>query len=258
MLNIANTLADIAADIARSYFRREISLSLKKGIYPVTQVDLEIEMALRQYLNKTLPDHGILGEEYDFKSTNSEYIWVIDPIDGTISFTTGKPTFCTLIALLKDDKPLFGIIDQPISKERWVGNLAQQSSLNGIPCHTNVNYSPDFIKLSCTTPEMFVSKTQIKKFESIRKLASVVSYGGDAYSYGLLASGLIDVIFEADLQYYDIAALIPIIEGSGGMITDWNGNLPNRHNFNGTILATANKKLHDQILELIRENYYDN
>jgi histidinol phosphatase-like enzyme (inositol monophosphatase family) len=236
-LKLAHELADQAAAIARSYFRAPVEITLKTGGYPVTAADLAIEAALRQTIMATFPTHGILGEEYGEAPFQGEYLWVIDPIDGTTSFACGKPTFCTLIALLQNGKPILSIIDQPITRDRWVGQEGKPTTWNGIPCVTRTQ--PGRIRFSCTTPAMFKTAEERTMFDRISSQASVISYGGDAYAYGLLAGGCIDLILEADLQYYDIAALIPIIEGAGGVITDWEGQALNRENFKGKVIAAA-------------------
>jgi histidinol phosphatase-like enzyme (inositol monophosphatase family) len=251
MLDIANKLANIAGDISRFYFRKKLSSTTKENGSLVTQADLEIESALRGYLSETLPSHGILGEEYDAKASQSEYTWVIDPIDGTSSFACGKPTFCTLIALLKNNSPILGVIDQPITQERWCGVQGEQSRFNNLPCFANTNDTLDLLRLNCTTPLMFTIEQHEKFKHVIKTIKPIVSFGGDGYAYGLLASGLIDIILEADLKFYDVAALIPIIEGAGGCITDWQGNSILLEKFNGTIVATRNKNIHEKILSLI-------
>ena len=209
LLATAHELAEIAGEIARSYFRKnKIDMSLKNAKYLVTEADLKIENELRKYLNLTYPDHSILGEEYGINSKNSEYLWVIDPIDGTTSFICGKPTFCTLIALLYKNKPILGLIDQPINKERWVGEGGKISKFNDVECHNNLQGS-GLLRLNCTTPMMF-SANQRKIFELVQSIVDISCYGGDGYAYGLMASGHVDIIMEADLQFYDVAALIPV------------------------------------------------
>lgn len=248
LFKIANHLADEAALLSTQHFRQERRTMLKSDLSPVTAVDFAIELALKEYLRQTLPDHGIWGEEYGRQISSSEYSWVIDPIDGTASFACGKPTFCTLIALLKNNLPIIGIIDQPITQERWCGVVQQRTTLNRQPC-VRQEQSP-ILRLSCTTPLMFDAQ-QWEKFLLVKTQASITSFGGDGYAYGLLASGLIDIIFEANLKPYDVAALIPVIEGAGGVITDWQGNAIDIDNFNGTVLATTNQALHEKFLELI-------
>jgi inositol-phosphate phosphatase/L-galactose 1-phosphate phosphatase/histidinol-phosphatase len=251
MLKVAETLADIAGEIARRYFRNNVITSLKDNKSPVTIADLEIETALREYLTRHFSEHGILGEEYGLQTAQSEFLWVLDPIDGTTSFICGKPTFCTLIGLLKNEKPLLGIIDQPIIQDRWVGAVATSTTWNKVACFTHPGNST--LRLSCTSQEMLVTEQQIKKFAVVRKLAAVVSYGGDAYAYGLLAAGYIDIIMESDLKFYDVAAIIPIIEGAGGCITNWQGESLTMDNFDGTAIAVSSKELHAKVLAAINE-----
>jgi inositol-phosphate phosphatase/L-galactose 1-phosphate phosphatase/histidinol-phosphatase len=246
----AKVMADIAGEISRSYFRRKVDISLKSAKSAVTEADLKIEKGLTEHLKITYPDHSILGEEYGSTKNNSEYLWVIDPIDGTTAFICGKPIFCTLIALLYKDEPILGIIDQPIIGERWIGEINKKTIFNGVEGAV-INENPNFLRLNCTTPLMF-SKEQQKVFELVQSKVAISSYGGDGYAYGLLASGYIDIILEADLKFYDVAALIPIIKGIGGKITDWSGDEINSKTFNGTVLATRNITIHQKVLEVIQ------
>lgn len=245
-LRVAQELADRAGSIARSYFRKDPEVTLKEGLSPVTAADLAIERAMRDLLQQYLPSHGILGEEYGMtQSQESRYLWVLDPIDGTTSFACGKPTFCTLIALLEDDKPILGIIDQPITRERWVGVAGERSQFNGACIPEREAMHPEALRLACTTPAMFATVEEKAQWQRIQENASVISYGGDAYNYGLLALGCIDIICEADLKFYDIAALIPIIEGIGGCISDWRGRPLCREGFKGEVLAVRKKNARD-------------
>jgi inositol-phosphate phosphatase/L-galactose 1-phosphate phosphatase/histidinol-phosphatase len=250
-LKIAHTLADKAGEIARQYFRKDFDMALKDSLSPlVTQADLAIEMSLRNYLGKVLPEHGILGEEYSDKTTSSEYVWVIDPIDGTSAFGCGKPTFSTLIALLKNGVPILGVIEQPILKERWCAVQGESALFNNMPCMTGAVSKSGIIRINCTTPFMF-NESEWKVFKNLKKLGTATSFGGDGYAYGLLASGFIDIILESDLKIYDIAASIPIINSAGGCITDWQGREITLDTFNGTALAARNSVLHAQALEII-------
>lgn len=246
----AHELAEIAGEIARFYFRsNNVETALKNAKSLVTEADLKIENEIRKYLNIKHPKHSVLGEEYGSSNKNSEYLWVIDPIDGTTSFICGKPTFCTLIALLHNNKPILGIIDQPINNERWLGEIGKNSKFNNAECSNNL-HETGLLRLNCTTPMMFSNK-QREIFESVQTIADISCYGGDAYGYGLMASGHIDIIMEADLKFYDVAALIPVIKGTGGQITDWHGNELNNEDFNGTVLASRTMKIHEKILNII-------
>ena len=243
-LTTANELADSAGEIARSYFRKQVSSSMKDAKSLVTEVDCKIERTIRDMIKMSFSDHGILGEEYGIENKDNEYLWVLDPIDGTNSFICGKPTFCTLIALLHNNKPILGIIDQPITNERWVGEAGKITKFNNEQCSQN---SSSLIRLNCTSPLLF-SKTQKIIFEKVEKIVDISCYGGDGYAYGLLASGHIEVIMEAGLQFYDVAALIPIIEGAGGKITDWSGRAIRQEIFDGTIIAAKSTEMHTKIL----------
>lgn len=245
-------LADVAANISRQYFRQNIAIDTKSGNFPVTNADLEIELALRQLINSKYPSHTIIGEEYATQTGNAEYSWIIDPIDGTTAFTTGKPTFTTLIALALKEKPILGIIDQPISNERFIGieSGAYQvinSSYQRILA-SKVQKISD-ARLNATTPYMF-NIEEMTKFNQLKEQVRLCAWGGDAYAYAMLASGHIDLIMESELQYYDVAALYPIITASGGIITTWTGEEITPE-FKGQCLASANIELHKQALKII-------
>jgi inositol-phosphate phosphatase/L-galactose 1-phosphate phosphatase/histidinol-phosphatase len=248
LLSTANKLADIASMITKSYFRNKVDSSMKNTSSLVTAADLNIEKAIREYIKNEYPEHSILGEEYGLNNNKSEYLWVIDPIDGTNSFICGKPTFCTLIALLHNNEPIIGIIDQAITNERWIGQKGKKTTYNDTECSS---IESDIIRINCTTPLMF-SEKQRKTFNKIQEMADISCYGGDGYAYGLLASGYIEIIMEADLQFYDVAALIPIIEGMDGVITDWSGNNINFSKFDGTIIATQNKEIFNKTQKTLK------
>jgi inositol-phosphate phosphatase/L-galactose 1-phosphate phosphatase/histidinol-phosphatase len=250
LIRKANEMADLAREISVKNFRRELSLSNKLDESPVSNIDIEIERTLYQFIAREFPDYGYLGEELGEIDKESPYKWVIDPIDGTSSFVSGKPTFCTLISLLFEGSPILGIIDQPISGERWLGQNGQPSEFNSKTLKfsaPNTNYH----RLACTTPFMF-SVDEYKVFESLSKVCDVTSFGGDAYNYGLLSLGHIDTILESDLKFYDVAALVPIVEGSGGCITTWKGESINIETFDGRVVATAPGRDHKQILYQIQ------
>lgn len=249
-LKFANFLADEAAKISRKYFRNLASVETKDNQTPVTVADREIELRLRELINQHYPHHAIIGEEFANQESHNEFCWVLDPIDGTVAFTTGKPTFTTLIALIKDGNPMLSVIDQPISQERFSAMVDETAFLNAQPITTSKVDKLGNVRLNATTPYMFKTAYEQQTFEKVRKAVKLTAFGGDAYAFGLLASGNIDVIVEADLQYYDVAALVPIITAAGGVITDWQGNTLTKE-FNGQCLATANHELHKQVLQLI-------
>lgn len=251
-LQTALECAEIAAQISLASFRKSFSINRKIGNYPVTAVDLNIEKTIRTIIQKNYPDHAIIGEEFGNTSKSSKYTWVIDPIDGTAAYTMGKPTYTTLIALLEKQVPLLGVIDQPFMRERYIGIKNEGAWHNAQILHSSECENLADARLSATTPYMFISDYEQKVLNLVQKQVKVKSFGGDAYSYALLASGNIDIILEADLKFYDVASLIPIIEQSGGVITDWHGNNL-AQNFKGQCLATANSILHEKILNLIKK-----
>lgn len=247
-------LADTAGQIAARNFRTGLELTPKSDSSPVSHIDLEIEKKVIDLITKNYPDHGILGEEFGITEGKSPFEWVIDPIDGTSSFIAGKPLFTTLISLLFEGKPILGIIDQPITKERWIGEIGRPTLFNSKLCRLlseeNISKDNPFLRLGCTTPFMFKPDEYIV-FQKVAKIADSLSFGGDAYNYGLLTLGHLDIVIEADLKYYDVAALIPIIEGAGCLITNWKGNPISKNSFDGKVLATNNRVLHKRILNVV-------
>ncbi|MDQ5920547.1 MAG: inositol-phosphate phosphatase / L-galactose 1-phosphate phosphatase / histidinol-phosphatase [Pseudomonadota bacterium] len=246
-------LADLASEITRKYFREKLDVKHKSDCHPVTIVDQKVEQSLREWLTVNYPDHGIIGEEYAAQNILAKYTWTIDPIDGTVAFATGKPVFATLIALLEDGVPMLGIIDQPIINERFIGVRGSGAWVNGKKMTTSNQSVLSKARLNATTPYMFKTDEDRDAFQRLHRQVNITGWGGDAYAYGLLADGHIDIILEADLGFYDVAALRPIIEESGGIITDWDGNNISHENFDGKCLACANSQLHEAVLKTIKE-----
>lgn len=247
---LAHRLADAAGGIIRGHFRTPIAVDDKADDSPVTIADREAEKVMRGLINAAFPDHGIIGEEYGNEKTDAEWVWVLDPIDGTKSFITGKPVFGTLIALLRFGTPVLGVLDQPISRERWLGVEGQPSTLNGQPIHTRTCDSPSKAALYTTDPHYFQGD-DLAAFDRLRTTVKLPRYGSDCYAYGLLAAGFVDVVCEANLKIYDFAALIPIIVGAGGVVTDWQGG-PAHLPTNGHILASGDARTHAAAIALLK------
>lgn len=253
---LANKLADVAADIAKQYFRSKDSQELvKDDLSPVTIADTEIEKEIRNIISQKFPEHGIVGEELDNIEGNSPYKWFIDPIDGTSSFIQGKPLFTTIIGLSYEDKPIYGLINQPISNERWQGGIAYQAKFNGENIQSRKKDELDDAVFVTTSQYLFSNDEQVK-IDSLRAKTKYQKYGGvflggDAYNYALLASGFIDIIVESGLKTYDFMGLAPIIRSAGGEITDWDGNELDA-NSDGRVIATGSKKLHKEVLEILK------
>lgn len=243
---LAVRLADAARPEIMSRFRTGIHADAKADASPVTEADRASERAMRSLINATYPDHGILGEEYGSENIDAEYVWVLDPIDGTNSFVTGKPLFGTLIALCHNKVPVIGIIDAPGMDERWVGIEGQPTTMNGEPISTRACDELSKSWLYATTPEMFEGESEAT-FKRLSASAWRTVYGGDCYAYGLLSSGHVDLVCEASLGTYDFCALAPVVEGAGGIITDWSGRSLTMDS-EGRVLAAGDKTLHQKAL----------
>lgn len=246
---LANDLAEQSGAILRRYFRQPIAVDDKSDDSPVTVADREVEQTLRAAIAKAFPDHGVLGEEFGAHKTDADYVWVLDPIDGTKSFITGKATFGTLIALCHKGAPVVGIIDQPIIKERWGGADGQPTTFNGAPVRTRAGVKIADALLYATTPQMFEG-ADLAGFARLTAQVKYPLYGADCYAYGLLASGFTDLVCEASLKPYDYCALVPVVTGAGGKITDWQ-NKPLTIASGPRVLAAGDAGLHAQALAVL-------
>lgn len=243
----AESLADAAAPIALRYFRTPLTITTKVDMSPVTEADQEIETFIRQRIRDHFPEHGLLGEEHGREAGSTDLTWIIDPIDGTKSFITGMPTFGTLIALLEGETPVLGVIDHPVLRERWVGKASSASLYNGQPCRTRACTRLADAVLYATTPDIFEGQARVA-FERVSSSARLRRFGGDCYAYALLASGFVDAVIEAQLKPYDYMALVPVIEGAGGVITDWAGKRLTLES-DGRVIAAGTASLHREILD---------
>lgn len=243
---LAKRLADTGGNIARQYFGQPLDIISKDDASPVTIADQAIEQALRAIIEQERPDDGILGEEFGHKETRNGYTWVIDPIDGTKSFTIARPTFGTLIGLCQNDKPILGIIDQPILNHRWIGQVGQKTTFNGQPVSCRPCPSIKDAILGTGSP----SQIGNPRHDALASASRYMVYQGDCYFYGLMANGFIDGLIEDHLGTYDYIALVPIIEGAGGIITDWHGQPKTLHG-NSTLLAAGSRELHTSMMKLI-------
>jgi myo-inositol-1(or 4)-monophosphatase len=251
-LSAAIAAAEAAAAVIRPLFRSALVVEAKGDASPVTAADRGAEQAMRAVLSARFPGHGIWGEEFGSDRADAEYLWVLDPIDGTRAFVTGRPLFGTLIGLLHRGRPILGLIDQPATGERWVGQAGQPTQFRGPlggaagcrPCATLAA-----AELSCTSPDMF-TPPDLPRFERLRRAARRVTWGGDCYAYGLLALGLVDVVAEATMKPWDWAALVPVVEGAGGRVTDWAGQ-PLTLDSAGDVLAVGDPGLLPEAVRLL-------
>jgi len=227
--------------------KTQIDNKLDQGFDPVTEADKAAETVIRNAIMQQFPDHGILGEEHGTHNENAEYCWIIDPIDGTKAFISGLPVWGTLIGLYKDGTPLAGIMHQPFTEERYFcdGTASYLKHAGGEKKLATSGENTVSQAILMSTFPYFEDKVQAR-FDALRNACKLTRYGTDCYAYCMLASGSIDLVAEYGLATYDIAALIPIIEKAGGIITNWEGGSAAQ---GGSVLACANKELHIAALE---------
>jgi histidinol phosphatase-like enzyme (inositol monophosphatase family) len=246
---LAHRLADVAGAAIRPFFRASYAHEAKADASPVTEADRAAEAAMRRLLDAEAPRDGIIGEEYGAERADASRQWVIDPIDGTVSFMAGRPIFGTLIALLQDSWPLLGVIDQPISGERWVGATGRPTLLNGKPATTRACRNLADATLATTGPQYFSDHDGAHFMALAAKTSHKrMVFGGDCYNYALLASGHVDLVVEAGLKLHDFAALVPIVEGAGGTMCDWNGD-PLHADSDGHVIALGDPARLEDVIE---------
>ncbi len=239
---LAGQLADAAGAVIRAHYRSGVAIDLKRDASPVTAADRAAEAAMRALLDRHRPDDGVIGEEYGEDRPDAARVWVLDPIDGTRSFIAGRPTFGTLVALLDDGIPVVGVLDQCIVGDRWLGVAGQPTLLGGTPARTRQRQALEGAHLATSSPHYFYTAADFAAFERVRAAAFDTLYGGDCTNYGLVASGHLDIVVEAGLKLYDWAALVPIVEGAGGVMRDWAGE-PLRRSSDGRVVAAGTAAL---------------
>lgn len=247
-VDFANELANLARPIAKQYFGKPVPTDYKADDSPVTLTDKEIEMAITSAIRQRYPEHGILGEETGQSNMDADYVWVIDPIDGTKAFIAGKSTFTSLIALCYQGGPVIGVIDQPIKEERWVGD-------GSVTLFNGKEVQPEHCdKLAeamlATTSTGYFNASNTKAFSALEHATRSTLLNHDGYFYGMVANGDLDIVVDVQLKPYDFCALVPVIEGAGGVITDWSGAPVTLHSA-GHIIACSNILLHKQVLDLV-------
>jgi inositol-phosphate phosphatase/L-galactose 1-phosphate phosphatase/histidinol-phosphatase len=248
-LALALRLADAAGAEIRPHFRKPIAIEDKADLTPVTAADRAAEAVMRELIEAQFPDHGIIGEEFGRVRQDAEFVWVLDPIDGTKSFISGVPLFGTLIALTRRGQPILGVIDQPVSRERWVGASARPTTLNGAPIRCRACPTLDGATLFTTTPEMFKGE-DADSFARVSAAVKLTRFGADCYAYGLVAAGFVDLVLEAGLQPYDFCAMVAVVEGAGGVATDWRGGSLDLAS-DGRILVAGDRRAHQAGLALL-------
>ncbi len=249
-----NELASVSGETILPFFRTALSVEDKgrPGSFdPVTAADHAAETAMRTLIRRTFPDHGIVGEEYGKERPEAEYVWVLDPIDGTKSFISGMPVWGTLIALLRSGQPVFGMMNQPFMRECFSGD-GGKAQYRG-PAGTR-----DLRVRACaeladavlfTTSPLLMTADERESFGRVEQRARLSRYGGDCYAYCMLAAGHVDLVIEAGLKPYDVLPLVPIIAGAGGVVTTWDGGTPHA---GGRIIAAGDKRVHAAAMELLK------
>ncbi|WP_298670498.1 inositol monophosphatase family protein [uncultured Sphingomonas sp.] len=254
-IDLALRLADAAGAAIRPYFRAEHGAQIKEDHSPVTLADRAAEAAMRRILDAERSGDGIVGEEYGVKQGVTGRQWVLDPIDGTRSFTVGRAIFGTLIALVEDGWPILGIIDQPVQRERWLGAAGRPTTLNGRGIRTRACAQLEGALLATTSPHCFAGEEADGFLALVAKVSGGHTrqgpvYGGDCYNYGLVAAGQLDLVCEAGLALYDFAALVPVVEGAGGRMCDWHGDPLSAASI-GQVLAIGDPARTDDVLEAL-------
>jgi len=247
---------DSLADTSRATIRKALgqarSFVTKGDASPVTAIDREVEKRLRARILEAYPDHGILGEEFESVGLDAEWVWVIDPIDGTKAFITGIPTFGTLIALARNGVPVLGVIDNPVTDERWVGADGVPTSRNGRPVRTRGCEDLAEALVGNGNPESF-DDDDTAAFRRLRRQVRWSVYGGGCHAYGRVADGGLDINVDGGLDAFDYCALVPIVRNAGGAMTGWQGDELTIHSGRRRVVASATPALHRTVLGILSD-----
>lgn len=261
-LSFIETLTRVSSEALLPFFRSSIGVENKASSFsfdPVTEADRAAERIMRHKIRATFPNHGIIGEEFGEENTESEYVWVIDPIDGTRSFICGFPVWGTLIALQHHGRPCYGLVHQPFTGEKFYGDgecsfwrhlspgVAPLDKIEPRRLRTRKCTRLEEATLMTTHPVHF-KEEEWEAFRGVESRVRFSRYGGDCYAYCMLAAGHIDLVIEAGLKPYDIAALIPIVTGAGGIITTWEGKEATR---GGRIIAAGDPYVYEAACALL-------
>ena len=257
-VNFVEELARASGEAILPFFRTALGAQDKSrgGVFdPVTEADRAAETVMRRMINASFPTHGVIGEEFGAQREDAEYVWVLDPIDGTKSFISGMPVWGTLIGLQHRGAPVYGLMHQPFTRERFSGDCAS-ALWRGIGAkdeptqrklRTRACASLAEATLMTTHPALLAEGT-LEPFRRVEEKVRLSRYGGDCYAYCMLASGHVDLVIESGLKPYDVVALVPIVEGAGGVITCWDGSSAAK---GGAIIAAGDRRTHEQALKLL-------
>lgn len=239
---LAQEFAQASADVIRDYYRSGLAIDDKSDASPVTQADREAEIAMRKLIKERRPQDGIIGEEFGRENEDAEWTWVLDPVDGTKAFITGRPLFVTLIGLLHHGVPVLGVINQPVTGDCWVGVVGEGTTLNGKPAQVSQIVELNRARIGSTGPQYYGAEG-LAAFNALAAQCRFAVWGGDGYQFGLLASGGMDIAVESGIKLHDFAALAPVVIGAGGIMTDWQGHALDK-NSGGDVVAAATPALH--------------
>ena len=248
-------LAAVAGETIRPFFRTALSVENKSdsgGFDPVTAADRAAEAAMRALIKRTFPNHGVVGEEFGAERSDAEYVWILDPIDGTKSFICGLPAWGTLIALTRRGEPIYGMMHQPFTREHFTGSggaARYRGPAGDRALHTRACAQLEDAVLLTTSP-LLMNEADRQRFARVEAAVRLSRYGGDCYAYCVLAAGHVDLVIETELKPHDVLALIPIIEGAGGIITTWENGRPHA---GGRIIAAGDARTHAQAMKILQE-----
>ena len=257
IIDLAGRLADAARPVTLARFRSGIQHDTKSDASPVTEADRESERTMRAMIEAERPSDGIFGEEFGVTNPDADTVWILDPIDGTKAFVTGKPVYGTLIGVVRNGVAIVGVIDSPATDDRWIGAYGRPAHFNGLAIETRKGRAFDEAWVTATSHTMFTAEN-VGKFEALTAATQHTTYGSECQGYGFLACGWIDIVCEDTLAPYDYAALIPVIEGAGGVITDWNGDAlgfdagPDSKSV--SVIAAADKNLHTEAVKILSDS----
>ncbi len=249
-ITFAKKMAKASAEVILSYYNSDFAVDIKEDNSPVTIADKCAEKLMRDMIIEKFPDHGIIGEEYGEYNKDAEYTWVLDPIDGTKSFIHRVPLFGTLIALMKNNKPVLGVINLPVLKELIIGAVSRPTTFNGKEISVNSSASLKDSLLLCTDLLDVEKYQNLELFLFLTKQVKLYRSWGDCYMYSMLARGLADIAVDPVMNYWDIQALVPIIQGAGGIITDHQGNEVNEES---TSIIASSPELHSQVVQILNK-----
>lgn len=250
-LSLALELADLARRTLLDAYRPDYAHSIKSDGSPVTVLDQEIERKMRSRIEERFPEHGILGEEYGVQGFDREYVWVLDPIDGTKNFAAGLPDFGTLISLCRAGRPIIGIVDMPMQKQRCLGVAGRETTINGDIVHCRAGQALHQSIMISSGVDSFDRAADQQAFDDLRQRTAWNAYSGGCAVYLSLSRGVVDISLEGNLDSFDYCAIIPVIEGAGGCITDWQGEQLGLES-GPKMLASGSRQLHEEILAVLQ------